>query len=63
MVTFINEASLAFFNGASPSTMERLCCGKYTKEHVGIMQAVEHLWLKPSELGFIGQQQQLMQET
>jgi hypothetical protein len=63
MVTFINEVSLASSNGASPSMMERLCCEKYTKGHVVIMQVEEHLWLKLSELGFIGQQQQPMQET
>jgi hypothetical protein len=28
-----------------------------------IMQAAEHLWLKLSELDFIGQQQQPMQGT
>jgi hypothetical protein len=63
MVTFINGVSLASSNGASPSTMERPCCEKYTKGRVAIMQAAEHLWPKLSELGFIGQQQQPMQET
>jgi hypothetical protein len=42
--------------------MEKLCCGKYTKAHADIMEAVEHLWQRLLGLGFTGQQWQPMQE-
>jgi hypothetical protein len=51
------------FQRASPSMMVRLYCEKYTRGHAIIMPVAEHLWLKLSELGSIGQQRQPMQET
>jgi hypothetical protein len=63
MATFINGVFLASSNGASASTMEMPCSERYKKVRVAIMQAAEHLWPKLFELGFIGQQQQPMQET
>jgi ribonuclease HI len=62
LVNFTSEVYLVYSNGASSSKMEMHCCRRYMKEHVVAMQAVEHLWPKLSELSFIGQQQQSMQE-
>src|SRR4051812_21532964 len=62
-VNSTNAAYPASCNSASHPKMDAVSSRKYTKARVDIMQAAEHLWLKPSAPGSTGRRPPKMLET